>query len=255
MRARALGPSTLLFFACTSTEPTEAPVATSERDDCSGIRVPDEGGFRNRVALTFDDGPDEVNTPSIVATLRRYRVPAAFFFVADRIDDRTAALVRDLATDPVFTIGGHGTTHRDLSSLDAPSFREELRASFAALRSAGAEPRYFRFPFGRASCDALDVVRDERAIATGWHVDSRDWEREDDRMPGDIVDGLRATRGGIVLLHADRAFTAASLERVVIAILDAGYRFTRLDDEQIFPRLNAPSGDHARMRRTAPPSR
>lgn len=249
MRAHVFG---TLFLACTSTEPTELPVATSERADCSGIRVPDEGGFRNRVVLTFDDGPDGVNTPAIVATLRRYRVPATFFFVTDRIDEHTMPLAREIAADPLFTIGGHGTSHRDLSALDAPQFRAELRASFARLRSIGAAPRYFRFPFGRASCTALDVLRDEGAIATGWHVDSRDWEREDDRMPADIVGWLRATHGGIVLLHADRALTAASLERVVTAILDAGYRFTRLDDAEIFPRLNS---DQARMRRTAPPSR
>jgi peptidoglycan/xylan/chitin deacetylase (PgdA/CDA1 family) len=252
MRARALGPSTLLFLACTSSETTEPAVPTTPPADCSGIRVPDEGGFRNRVALTFDDGPDELNTPAIVSTLRRYRVPAAFFFVGERIDERTSPLVREIATDPLFSIGGHGTVHRDLSSLGAAEFRDELHASFATLRSAGVEPRYFRFPFGRASCDALDVLRDEGAIATGWHVDSRDWERDDDRLAEDVVAGLRAKRGGIVLLHGDRPLTAAGLERVVTTILDAGYRFTRLDDAEVFPRLN---GAHARIRRTAPPSR
>ena len=36
------------------------------------------------VALTFDDGPSTVNTPKILATLKRYNAHATFFIVGNR---------------------------------------------------------------------------------------------------------------------------------------------------------------------------
>jgi peptidoglycan-N-acetylglucosamine deacetylase len=264
-RGRALDPrdrrmllAVLLLVACDAGPTLDEPPATRSDEVCSGIRVPDEGGFRNRVALTFDDGPDATSTPAIVAVLRRYRVPATFFFVGDRIGPTTVALAREIAAEPRFEIGAHGATHRDTSGLDRVEFRREADASFEAIRSVGAGARYFRFPFGRASCAALDVLRERGAIAVGWHVDSRDFERGPDEGPAlvrQVLDELAQTRGGIVLLHADRAVTAASLELLVTTLLDAGYRFTSIGDREVFPKLNDGEAVHARMRRTDPPRR
>jgi peptidoglycan/xylan/chitin deacetylase (PgdA/CDA1 family) len=36
------------------------------------------------IALTFDDGPDAIYTPQVLAILEHYKVPATFFLVGER---------------------------------------------------------------------------------------------------------------------------------------------------------------------------
>lgn len=40
---------------------------------------------KKSILLTFDDGPDEVNTPKMLDLLDQYKAKAAFFMIGDRI--------------------------------------------------------------------------------------------------------------------------------------------------------------------------
>jgi hypothetical protein len=43
------------------------------------------GPNSNKVALTFDDGPDNINTPAIIDSLKKYNVKGSFFFVGSLV--------------------------------------------------------------------------------------------------------------------------------------------------------------------------
>ncbi|MCB9745035.1 MAG: hypothetical protein H6740_20775 [Alphaproteobacteria bacterium] len=57
-------------------------------------------------------------------------------------------------------------------------------------------------------------------------------------MIGYTLEQLRAFDGGVVLMHDIHGYTAASLEALILAILDAGFSFTSLDDAEVFPGFN-----------------
>ena len=42
------------------------------------------------IALSFDDGPNDVTTPQVLDILEEFQVPASFFVIGQNINDDTA---------------------------------------------------------------------------------------------------------------------------------------------------------------------
>ncbi|MEL6344903.1 MAG: polysaccharide deacetylase family protein [Myxococcota bacterium] len=239
---------------------TDEPVVVERQAGCSGLDPADRAPLGGNVALTFDDGPDPVITPQILSVLRTYQIPATFFVIGEKVDDpENAALVQEIAEDPLFLLANHSYTHPDLRRESQNSVREEVASTSDALGGFDVEPDFFRYPFGSGDCDRNDLVRDELGlIVTGWHIDTADWcfgvdeiglcEVDDYwRMPDDYtrdmfnwtLDQIEAFDGGIVLYHDVHQNTADELEDAILAIQSRGYTFTNIDDADAFPLLNA----------------
>ncbi len=252
----------LVVGAATPALGDAATAATHPRwDRCRGKWPPDPPGLGKRVALTFDDGPSVKLTPRVLAILRRHRVPAAFFLVGQRIRGRAARrLVADIAADPLFVVGNHSFTHPQLDRMELSAATAEIdRAGRVIAEAAGAPARWFRFPYSRSTCATADLVRARGYRIAGWHVDSADWcyaagggrcraqlwrdvpEELRDDMVGLILHRVRATDGGIVLLHDIHWRTVDQLERIITTLKQDGFRFVRLDDADAFPLLNQPA--------------
>lgn len=224
---------------------------------CSGVRVPDRGGFDRRVALTFDDGPSPETTPAVLEVLRRHGAPATFFVNGNRVGGPASeALAKEIVDDPLFLLGNHSWSHPDLATLGPETVASQIDRVTDVLVAAGAAPRYFRFPFGSATCGSAQAVRERGYLVTGWHVDSADWcfaagggrcpastfryvpDAYRDDMESYVVHQLGASGGGIVLFHDIHAHTADSLDAILSRLEAEGYRFVRLDDVDAFPLLH-----------------
>ncbi|MEX2204981.1 MAG: polysaccharide deacetylase family protein [Myxococcota bacterium] len=229
---------------------------------CSQEPPPDPGPFENRVALTFDDGPNLDSTPSIVATLRAESVPATFFMLGLRLESAAArALALEIHDDPLFEIANHSYTHPFFTSLSDAQMRTEISTTNDALRLALGDPcffpRFFRIPFSASNCAAAGVVREHGLSMVGMHADSLDWcyaagngfcspalvSGLANEFRNDMVAWLQfkvqQTDGGIVLLHDIHANTAAQLPALIAALRADGATFVRLDDASVFPLVNA----------------
>src|SRR5581483_11418945 len=104
-----------------------------------------------RVALTFDDGPDEM-TDAYLDVLARYDVRATFFVVGDPCTKHRDALERVSARG--HELAGHGFTHRPFPEMDLATLRDELRRTSLLL------PR----PVNRA------LVRPPRGATSLWSL-------------------------------------------------------------------------------------
>jgi peptidoglycan/xylan/chitin deacetylase (PgdA/CDA1 family) len=173
-----------------------------------------------RVALTFDDGPDEL-TPEYLATLRQLNVQATFFLVGDNCA-RYPEHVRALA-DAGHELAGHGYTHRRFSALSARELRGELERTQALLPASQRERPLVRPPHGSLSLPALFTCARAGFTVALWSYNSGDWctDRPDviartfrDRPPQD---------GAIVLLHEGQRWTLEALPAVVGSLRDRGY--------------------------------
>src|SRR4029450_9005825 len=76
------------------------------------------------IALTFDDGPDPVWTPRILAVLARYRAHATFFEVGSRVNQYPDIARRVVGGGN--EIGSHTFTHVAAGSTAAWRMRLEL---------------------------------------------------------------------------------------------------------------------------------
>ncbi len=103
---------------------------------------------RDRVALTFDDGPHPVDTPAILEILDRAGVRATFFFVGKKAR-AYPHLVRQAAASG-HEVESHSDTHPWWFSLAGPGrTRREIQGASRALEElSGRRVRFFRPPMG-----------------------------------------------------------------------------------------------------------
>ncbi len=230
---------------------------------CSGVRPPDNSGFDGRIALTFDDGPDLVRTPIVLAVLKAHNATGTFFVNGKRITtDAHRDLIRQMIVDG-HIIGNHSQNHLNASNLSADTWRTEVQLTHdilaPLLAEAGLTPTFFRFPFGSTNCTTYAVVTDLDYHVTGWHIDTADWcfnsstggygycaestfryvpDEYRANFPGWVLSQARAQNGGILLMHDTKSYTPENLDAMLTELEEAGFTFTRLDDVDTFPLLN-----------------
>jgi peptidoglycan-N-acetylglucosamine deacetylase len=225
--------------------------------DCSGVRVPDRSGFAKRIALTFDDGPNPETTPKVIEILHRHQAPATFFTNGSRYGAAGATqIAAQIAADPDFILANHSQHHLNLAEQSAAKLATEVDGTDALIRAAGETPKYFRFPFGSATCSHKMAVQNRGYVVTGWHIDSADWcyaagggtckkstfKFVPDAMRGDmqayVMSQARSFNGGVILFHDIHPNTANHLDAILTALEADGFTFVRLDDTSVFPKLH-----------------
>jgi peptidoglycan/xylan/chitin deacetylase (PgdA/CDA1 family) len=176
--------------------------------------IPAEGGFPGRrLLLTFDDGPWPEATPLMLAILAREHVPAVFFLVGGRVEDRLerrqGRRVARAIVEGGHAVGNHTQAHPRLPTLTEKLWKEQIVLAHDAIRSAvGYAPTLFRAPYGKVNA-AIDRYLTYRGYTrVHWTYVADEFRG---KSAGVMVRGLleqirereRQGRnvGGIVLLH------------------------------------------------------
>lgn len=191
------------------------------------------------VALTFDDGPDAVQTAALLDLLRDRQVPASFFVIGSNALAAPDVLHRMAGEG--HDIGSHTFFHPDTSNIDGLRLRLELNAVQRIVTAiTGSSIRLYRPPYGRsdgpvtgADLRALLPVLAEGYIVAGADSVPRDWEGiSPDALVAEVRRDLAALRGGaVVVLHdagGDRSATLAALPVLIDALRADGYSFVTL---------------------------
>ncbi|MFF8418518.1 polysaccharide deacetylase family protein [Streptomyces sp. NPDC015680] len=199
--------------------PAAPPVRTRPIEE-----LPDLG---RAMVLTFDDGPDLLYTPHILATLREHDVRAMFFLCGEMANDNQD-LVRAIAEDG-HTIGNHSWTHPLVTKLSRAGVRDELGPTSEVIEKlTGAAPLWYRAPYGAWNRNSFEIGAAMGMEPMAWTVDTLDWTEPG---VGTIVRRVRegAAPGVVVLSHdagGDRSQSVAALRRYLPELLDDGYRIT-----------------------------
>ena len=151
-----------------------------------------------RVALTFDDGPDPDATPAVLDALDEVETKATFFMVGEQaLEHRT--LAREVA-ERGHEVALHGFEHREHSELGRQA-RDDIARGLGTLEVAtGRRPTLFRPPYGRFSQDSYEACADLGLEPVLWSAWGMDWEP----IPAERIAELATrdlTPGAIVLLH------------------------------------------------------
>jgi peptidoglycan/xylan/chitin deacetylase (PgdA/CDA1 family) len=180
------------------------------------------------VALTFDDGPNPVWTPRILAALAAAHVHATFCLIG-RQAQQYPNLVRAIVAGG-HTLCNHTWDHDEgLATRPVADILKEMGKSQAAITQAsgGVAPKFFRAPGGSWSPQVMLLARRLHMTPLKWTVDPRDWAR-----PGTahIVGVVMATvrPGSIILLHdggGQREQTLAALRYFLVRLPAYKFRF------------------------------
>jgi peptidoglycan-N-acetylglucosamine deacetylase len=129
----------------------------------------------NEVALTYDDGPNDIVTERILDVLALHEIRATFFLIGRYVRQRPQ-IARAIAASG-HLIGNHTMTHPWLAWQSSARIRQELIGCNAILEDTlGIPVHYFRAPHGARRPIVLRIAREIGLIPVQWNILPKDWE-------------------------------------------------------------------------------
>lgn len=178
-------------------------------------------------ALTFDDGPDPVDSPAVLDILKEKKVRATFFVLGQAAHSNPILLKRLVAEG--HEIGNHSFNHDYQQRRLVEEMKQTDREVFAAT---GNHTYFYRPPGGLISKNQLETIKKNGHIVALWSVDSKDW-----RNPGvnQIVKNVvkNVFPGAIILMHDGgyhRTQTVKALGPIIDSLREQGYRLVTLSE-------------------------
>jgi peptidoglycan-N-acetylglucosamine deacetylase len=129
----------------------------------------------NEIALTYDDGPNDIATERLLEVLARHETRATFFLIGRFVRERPQ-IARAIASAG-HLIGNHTMTHPWLAWQSPARIREELAGCNAALEDTlGLPIRYFRPPHGARRPIVFRIARELGLTPVHWNLLPGDWK-------------------------------------------------------------------------------
>jgi len=203
------------------------------------------GAVKNKIVLSFDDGPDRRWTPRILDILKEKQAPAVFFVVGEEANESPDLLRREY--NEGHEIGNHTFTHPQFDEISRTQVKWELNLTQRLIESTlGVKSILFRPPYGidhqpeyAEEVAQLPYPQELGYIIVGQKIDPDDWRMTEEKRqrPAEEIaeDVLRqAAKGGnIVLLHdggGEREQTVAALPLIIDGLRAKGYELTSVSD-------------------------
>jgi peptidoglycan-N-acetylglucosamine deacetylase len=199
------------------------------------------GNDPREVALTYDDGPNDACTESLLELLERYNAKATFFMIG-RFVRQNPALARQVHAAG-HLVGNHTMTHPWLAWQSARRIQEELRGCQQALEDALGEPvRYFRPPHGARRPSVLRTAAELGLTTVQWNAMGQDWNPiSAEQIVANLDRGISRSRnrhtsanlmlhdGSDVAMGADRSRTVRATEILLERFRQDGSRVVTID--------------------------
>ena len=215
----------------------ETPVASASQTVLSQYNAAFVGNTEEPVLyLTFDAGYENGYTASILDTLQKHNVKAAFFLVGNYLQ-KNGDLVRRMVEEG-HIVGNHTMTHPDMSAItDKAAFEKELAGPEALFQElTGKEmPRFYRPPRGVYSEENLKMAQELGYHTVFWSLAYKDWENNKQPTAEYAMGKLipRTHNGAVILLHSTSKTNAQVLDELLNQWEALGYRFETID--KLFP--------------------
>ena len=182
--------------------------------------------------LTFDDGPENVNTPAILDILQREKVKATFYVVGRAVQQYPQMAERIFREG--HGIGNHSYDH-DYGRLYASmsNYLEEMEETDSILHELlGVRPLITRSPGGRSG----NLTKGDMAVLAANGYAEHDWNvTSADSAPNhpvaqDFIDNISEQAvmdSAIILMHcsAGHEETVKALPEIIRVLRERGYSF------------------------------
>src|SRR5664279_4243423 len=189
-----------------------------------------------KLALTYDDGPNDACTLHLMEVLARHDVKATFFVLGQFVQQKPE-IVRALAAAG-HVIGNHSWDHPRLIFASDSELRSQVERTQAAVFDAcGATPTLFRPPYGGRRPGTLQTVRKLGLEPVMWNVTGYDWKATSaDKV---VAHAQRQIHGGdVILMHdgdqlamgSDRAHSVEATNRIVALYKAEGLQFVTIPE-------------------------
>lgn len=200
-----------------------------------------------RLAITFDDGPNPSLTPKLLDLLEQHGARATFFVIGKYARECPELLKQTASRGHV--VANHTETHPNLFWRKPGGIKDELRKCTDAIgETLGMAPKWFRPPYGFRNPWVVKTAAQLSMRTVMWSLIPGDWK------PGTVETlignmqpiAIRAEKtanqqqgtGDVLCLHdgghrvqnADRTNTLKALEYWLPRWRDAGLEFVTIEE-------------------------
>ncbi len=176
------------------------------------------------LAFTFDDGPSDGPTNTLLDNLDKYDARVTFFVLGSRVNTYQNSLKR--AYEMGNLIGSHTYSHLNLFKLGDYDIMKEINNTNDAIEKIiGIRPDKLRAPYGNTNEHIREI---SNMYSILWDIDTEDWKYKDaEKIKENIV--AHAHDGAIILLHD---IYTTSVEGALLAMeeLQDEYAFVTIDE-------------------------
>ncbi|ULT54471.1 polysaccharide deacetylase family protein [Neobacillus drentensis] len=164
----------------------------------AGIGVLKRKATSDKIAFTFDDGPNPVYTPQLLDLLKKHNIKATFFVVGSKAEKYPELIARMHAEGHL--IGIHNYVHKS-NWVMAPwtTLRHLNKTASIIERITGERPIYYRPPWGLLTL--LDFLLLKQYQIIHWSVMAEDWRSRggSEKVEKRLLQTIK--NGDVVLLH------------------------------------------------------
>lgn len=192
---------------------------------------------RDRIYLTFDDGPHPIYTNMLLDVLDRYNVKASFFVVGDFAKENPDVIARMKREGHLICM--HSLKHKN--GLFQPPFemRKDFENSIKIINDMGICTDYYRPPWGHFNLATHVELKNNNLSPVLWDVMAEDWRGN--TTSTEIIRKLskRVIPGDIICLHDGRGKNEApkkmieALDIIIPIWLSEGYKFDTVNNYEI----------------------
>ena len=182
------------------------------------------------VYLTFDCGYENGYTSVVLDVLKEKNVKAAFFCTLDQIKSEPELIARMINEGHI--VGNHSATHPSFDALNRTQMAKEIEECDNYLReNFGYTSKYFRFPKGNYSENALDLVGTLGFVSVFWSLSYADWDTDNQKGSDYAFEKVtqRLHPGAIILLHSVSSDNAGAIGDIIDFARENGYEFSSID--------------------------
>ena len=199
-------------------------------------RVPDS---KNKIALTFDDGPSAVWTPLILDELQKQGAKATFFVIGHHV--RSYPKIAQRIVREGHLIANHGYAHSVILYYTPAEIEAEIKYTEQVItETTGQATRYYRPPKAWLISPLRRKIKSLGYDVILWSLNSKDWTPFFDAQRWANRVSQKIKSGDIILLHdsgnifsaegGDRSQTCKAVSCLVPELRKRGFEFVTVEE-------------------------
>ncbi len=154
---------------------------------------------KNKIYLTFDDGPTPQVTEWVLEQLKKYDAKATFFCIGKNIEENPSVFKKLL--EQGHSIGNHTHTHPNGWKTTTNDYLENVELCQKTLAANNVSTRLFRPPYGKLKPLQFNSLKKKGFKIIMWDILSADFDAtiEPEECLKNVVQNIK--QGSIIIFH------------------------------------------------------
>ena len=184
---------------------------------------------KQRIALTFDDGPNTEFTPKFLDLLKKHQAKATFFCIGKHIEQHPELAKRIINEGHL--IGNHSYAHtNNYGFLNTKQVIEDISKTQQLIKTnLNISNKLFRPPFGVTNPNIAKAVKSLDLQTIGWSIRTLDTKVKSSQ---EVIDKItpKIKKGDIILLHDSSELSFLILEQLLQFLEEHKYKSVTIDE-------------------------